>query len=345
MFNNANLIKETIQAEAYNLGFCLVGFTAPHLIHPSGHFKSWIANGYHAGMSYLAQENNIHARYHPEEYFPGAKTIISLAAQFPNPASLAPETLPETKGRIASYAASLDYHEIIPQKHLQLMEIIQQNFNLSIHWKSAVDANPLPEREIAVAAGMGWIAKNGMLTTLQHGSALFLSEIFLDMDLPLDDGFETEHCGTCTRCLDACPTRCILPDRTLDANQCLSYLTIEHRGEIPKQFHESLGDRIFGCDTCVAVCPWNRKTQTAPRMEEFFASEESTDFDIEQNLEQITTHFGSFFKHSAIRRAGKRGFLRNCLIRLSNTQNPRARHLMQRIIEAVPETRSVTENI
>jgi epoxyqueuosine reductase len=337
MSSNPEIFKKLIKAEAKNLGFCLIGISAPQELNHYSKYQNWIQTGKNAGMTYLASKTALEAKIFPPALFPDCKSIISLAAQFPNPNQYqnATGTQP-TSGILASYALGTDYHEILMQQMTLLMTSVIDRTGNEVKWMSAVDTLPMAERELAVQAGLGWIGKNGMLNTLEYGSTVFLSEIMLDLALPPDEPQSKDFCGECNLCVDACPTHCILPDRTLDANRCLSYLTIEHRGEIPSAFHEVLGERIFGCDTCIVVCPWNQKSKSEPRIQALFPESLTNQLDIKTSLPEIIEHFHRYFQHSAIRRAGKVGFLRNCLIRLANAQTANADQLMDEIVSRFP---------
>jgi epoxyqueuosine reductase len=335
MLSNPEVIKEFIKAEALNLGFCIVGFTVPKQMKKFCQYQDWIHANLHASMNYLATDKAFTIRNNPILAFPNCKTIISLGAIFPNPNSFSEQDCPSAAcGKIASYALGQDYHEVLKKQCDKLIASLIIQTGLTIAWQSAVDTQPLPERELAVQAGLGWIGKNGMLTTRKYGSALVLCEIMFDLALPPDEPYQQDFCGTCTLCIEACPTQCILTDRTLDANRCLSYLTIEHRGEIPDAYFSLMGDRIFGCDTCVSICPWTKNAKDQPRMEALFPVSKSAYFDIDANLYDMTEHFHRLFQHSAIRRTGKLGFLRNCLIHLANTNSAAAKQLMKKITAA-----------
>jgi epoxyqueuosine reductase len=337
MSSDPEVIKQLIKAEAKNLGFCLIGISAPQELNDFSKYQNWIRAGKNAGMAYLASETALEARKNQAILFPECKSILSLGALFPNPNQLQNRIeTPSTSGILACYALGEDYHEILTQHMTKLMTSLIHQTGIGLNWVSAVDTMPLPERELAVHAGLGWIGKNGMLTTLQYGSVLFLSEIMLDLAIPPDQPYTKDFCGKCSVCVDTCPTHCILPDRTVDANRCLSYLTIEHRGEIPSVFHEALGDRIFGCDICIAVCPWNNKVKSEPRFQALFPEPMTNQLDLKNNLSELTGHFHHFFQHSALRRAGKVGFLRNCLIRLSNAKTSVADQLMDEIVTRFP---------
>ncbi len=333
MSSNPEVIKQHIKAEAFNLGFCLVGISSPQETSHYSQYQNWIQAKFNAGMSYLATESALAARKFPAILFPECKSIISLGALFPNPCQFQnKQEIPSTSGILASYALGEDYHQVIAQQISTLMETVSRQTGVEWKWMSAVDTLPIPERELAVQAGLGWIGKNGMLNTLEFGSALFLSEIFINVALPSDQPFINDFCGSCSLCVDACPTRCINPDRTIDANRCLSYLTIEHRGEIPNIYHEILEDRIFGCDTCVMICPYTINAKSEPRINSLFPESLSNLLDIRVNITEMTEHFHRFFQHSAVRRAGKIGFLRNILIRLFNAGTASADELMDEII-------------
>ena len=330
-------LKETIKAEALNLGFCVIGFTSPDKLDIQL-YQNWIDQQFHAGMSYLASDEAIHTRHEPANLFPKCKTIISLGSLYPNPAQSPQQTIPATSGKIAHYATERDYHQVLENKANELMESVQAKVDIELDWISAVDTKPLAERELARKSGLGWIAKNSMLTNPTYGSALFLCEILLNIELPLDTPFHKDLCGTCTKCIDACPTNCILSDRTIDANKCISYLTIEHRGIIDESFFDAINSSIFGCDICLQVCPWNKKAKSTPMMKEFASENQKTCFDIPVNLEKITNSFHRNFEHSAIRRAGKQGFLRNCMIRLSENPTNENMEMIDSIVSGMSET-------
>jgi len=338
MLSNAEDIKQFIKAEANHLGFCVIGFSMPQEMDHYPLYECWIKNRQNAGMAYLSTEHYLKSRRNPASLLPSCKSILSFGALFPNPAHIhVNEPSSPTHGTIASYALGDDYHEVLKLKITFLMQQVLQKFSLVSNWICAVDTMPLPERELAVLAGLGWIGKNGMLISPQFGSSLFLAEVLIDYALPPDLPFTDDLCGTCRRCIDACPTHCIQPDRTLDTVRCLSYLTIEHRGAIPLAFHPTIHDRIFGCDICIAVCPWTIKAKDFPRMEALFTEPLTNQLDLEGNKIAYTEHFHSFFKHSPIRRAGKAGFLRNCIIRLSNSNSPEASRLREEIIKQNPK--------
>ncbi|MBI9048246.1 MAG: tRNA epoxyqueuosine(34) reductase QueG [Anaerolineaceae bacterium] len=338
MSSELDLLKQTIKAEAINLGFCVIGFSSPTNM-DIDKYQEWIDSGQNSGMKYLANPKTLYAHQNPSHIFSACKSIISLGALFPNPAKRAEEPLPnDHSGIISSYAYGEDYHQVLSQKIQKLMIIISEKTTRKIQWISAIDATPLAERELAIQAGLGWIAKNSMFTNPEFGSAMFLCEILVDIPFLPDKQSLQDYCGKCTKCIDACPTNCINANRTIDANRCLSYLTIEHRGLISEDFFQAIDNRIFGCDICLAVCPWNANAKLEPRMEEFFPDKKPQIFDIKKNLPKLLDSFHRYFAHRAIRRAGKLGFLRNCMIRLANSNTDQSRSLMHQISVSMPET-------
>jgi epoxyqueuosine reductase len=212
-------------------------------------FESWIDEGRHAGMRYLAETRAVRAD--PEALLPGARSIICLAAPHPGQAWVAADG-----SRFARYARGADYHGTLRQRALRVAARAREILGDDFGYRVCVDSTPLSERSFAAAAGLGWIGKNGCLIDAEQGSYLLLAEIVTDLDLPVDSPV-AERCGSCVRCLEACPTGAFIEPGLLDAARCLAYWTIEHRGVIPDPWKQALGDRVFGCDACQEACPWN----------------------------------------------------------------------------------------
>ena len=264
-------------------------------------------------MNYLATDRSRIRRANPREILPECKSILVLATPYSSP-------LPLGEGlgvRVASYARGEDYHNILPARMEELVRFIEEQVARPIKNRYYTDTGPILERDLAQRAGIGWIGKNTCLINPQQGSYFFLSEIFLDLELEPDPPFVTDHCGTCARCITACPTNCILPNRTLDATRCISYLTIELKDDIPIELREKIGNWVFGCDICQMVCPWNR-----------FASEGDPAFSDDEPLPPPTGEltltpetFNQRFKQTPISRAKRRGYLRNVAVALGNTGN------------------------
>jgi epoxyqueuosine reductase len=198
-----------------------------------------------------------------------------------------------------------------------LMSFIEEQVGYSVSNRWYTDSGPLLERELAQRAGLGWIGKNSMLIHPEHGSYFLLAEILLSIELQIDTPLDTDHCGTCTRCLEACPTQCILPDRTIDATRCISYLTIEQNGSTPAELRPQMGEWVFGCDICQAVCPWNERFATSA---DTGGSENATPWvELEKELKINTRDFNRKFKHSPVQRAKRRGYLRNLAVAAGNS--------------------------
>ena len=309
-------LKQTIKDNARQLGFFLAGVTFPA---PPPHysiFENWLAQNQHGTMHYLADERSRTRRANPLEILPECKSILVLAT---------PYSPPKENNHIAAYAQGNDYHDVIPARMKELVQFIEAQVGGPVKNRYYTDTGPILERDLAQRAGLGWIGKNTLLINPKQGSYFFLSEILLDLALEPDAPFVTDHCGTCTRCIQACPTACILPNRTLDARRCISYLTIELKDDIPLELRDKLGDWAFGCDICQQVCPWNR-----------FASEGDSAFDTNRPphspTEELTLTpqaFNQRFKRTPIQRAKRRGYLRNIAVVLGNTSNMHALPVLQ----------------
>ncbi|MCI0555278.1 MAG: tRNA epoxyqueuosine(34) reductase QueG, partial [Anaerolineae bacterium] len=269
-------LNQRIKDKARQLGFVLAGVTTSEPPPHYSTFENWLAQDRHGTMNYLATEASRARRAKPLEILPECKSILVLATPYspPSPAR-AERTLSDPErsrrgdevedeagrgdgGEVASYAWGNDYHDILPARMKELVDFIEQQVGGPVKNRYYTDTGPILERDLAQRAGIGWIGKNTCLINPKQGSYFLLSEIFLDLALEPDQPFITDHCGTCTLCITACPTQCILPDRTIDARRCISYLTIELKDDIPNELRPMIGDWVFGCDVCQMVCPWNR---------------------------------------------------------------------------------------
>ncbi|MBI2758605.1 MAG: tRNA epoxyqueuosine(34) reductase QueG [Chloroflexi bacterium] len=313
-------LKQAIQNEARRLGFILAGVTTPD---PPPHlsvFEDWLMQGRHASMNYLADDRSRARRANPRLILPECKSILVLALPYADPKPAEASNQPSPSGRIASYAWGDDYHLVIHEKLKALVAFTERQAGHSIRNRWYTDTGPILERELAQRAGLGWIGKNSMLINPKAGSYFLLAEIFLDLDLEPDPPFTTDHCGTCTRCIEACPTQCILSNKTIDARRCISFLTIELKEEIPPELRPMLGNWVFGCDICQAACPWNR----------FAASENTSELkpradaprpNLIRELELMPKDFNTKFKNSPVKRAKRRGYLRNVAVALGNSKD------------------------
>jgi epoxyqueuosine reductase len=302
-----------IKRRAREIGFDLVGIAQAGPAQSHARYVDWLAHGYHGAMEYLARPEAVARRADPRALLPGARSIVVVAMNYyqPPPLSLTGE------GSVARYAWGDDYHEVITGKLGQLAVFIKAEVGQAVAHKICVDTSAVLEREWAMRAGLGWIGKNGHLIAPQVGSWLALGELLLDLELDDDPPFSADRCGKCARCVEACPTRCLLPDRALDASRCISYLTIELRGNIPADLHPLIGDRVFGCDACQEVCPWNRFAR--PTKEPAFAPRHAT-LDLRELATMSDEMFRAQFAHTAIRRARREGLARNAAVVTANIQ-------------------------
>ncbi len=282
------------RGEALGQGFSRVGFATAGTPPRFETFRDWIARGRHAGMRYL--ETTLDVRARPETLLPGARSVVCLAARHESGPRIAPDG-----ARLARYASGADYHWTLRQRVAGLVESVTRRLGEPFEFRICVDSTPVAERSFAAAAGLGWIGKNGCLIDPELGSYLLLAEVLTDLDLPPDDPI-AERCGSCVRCLQACPTRAFVAPGVLDANRCLAYWTIEHRGAIPDAIKESVGNHVFGCDVCQEVCPFNEPAAVSvgaplPTRTEWLA----------MGRGQWRRSWGS----TALNRAGRRGLQRN----------------------------------
>jgi epoxyqueuosine reductase len=302
-------LKAKLVQAARELGFDLVGVTRPDPPPHMNVFRQWIESGRHGQMEYLARPRNLERRADPRRIMPKCQSILVLGMNY----------LPEQSAgagaadsaRIASYAHGVDYHDLIPARLEQLMEQLEGWVGGPVAHRLYTDTGPVLERDLAQRAGLGWIGKNTCLINPQLGSYYFLAEILLAVELPPDSPFDSDHCGSCTRCLDACPTNCILEDRTLDARRCISYLTIELKEEIPVKLRDALEGWLFGCDICQQVCPWNIRFAQPSAEAGFQTRPELTELEPGRLLTMTEEIFRDEFRGSPLKRAKRRGMARN----------------------------------
>ena len=329
------VLRQQITAAATALGFDLVGITSAAPLAHGGRLHAWVAQGFAGEMGYMSR--NVEKRLEPTRVLPEVRSIIVLGMNYyTSPAG--PEASPG-HGWISRYAWGEDYHTVLGNKLQALVAGIRAIEGPDMQARWYVDTGPILERELAWRAGLGWPGKNTNLINRQVGSWLFLGAILLDRELVYDTPAPA-HCGTCTRCLIACPTRALVAPGVLDARRCISYLTIELRGSIPRELRPLLGTHIFGCDICQAVCPWNRQ---APESSEAaflpragFAAPELVPL-----LRLSDEEFRARFHGSPISRAKRRGLLRNVAVALGNLRDLRAVPALQAALyEAEPLIRS-----
>lgn len=307
-----------VKAEAQRLGFELAGVTTPD---PPPHdpvFENWLAAGRHGEMAYLATERSRQRRADPRLILPECRSILVLGTRYFAPDPGPQESVPGY-GRSAAYAWGDDYHDVLVERMQALVAFLEAQVGHPVPNRWYTDTGPILERDLAQRAGLGWIGKNTCLIHPQRGSYFLLSEILLGIELEPDAPFTSDHCGSCTRCLEACPTACILPDRTIDASRCISYLTIELKGAIPVELRPQIGDWVFGCDICQQVCPWNRRFASPQGDPAFDARPQVPRPDLIRDLEELTPEaFNRRFKGSPFKRSKRRGYLRNAAVALGN---------------------------
>lgn len=301
---DTHLIKRQIQEQAYALGFSFVGVArAEYMDEEARRLEDWLNKGYHGEMGYMA--NHFDKRVNPTQLVPGAKSVISLLYNYHNPTRQADAAAP----KISQYAYGEDYHFVVKDKLKALFQYIQTTVG-EVDGRVFVDSAPVMERDWARRAGNGWMGKHTLLIHPRAGSWFFLAEIISDLDLPPDPPMK-DHCGTCTRCIDACPTEAIAPDGYLvDGSKCISYLTIELKNALPTEFANKVDNWMFGCDVCQAVCPWNRFAQphTEPRFEPHPDLLDMTARDWQELTEET---FRQVFRRSAVKRTKYEGLKRN----------------------------------
>lgn len=310
-----NQLSKQIKEWGLALGFSDIGICDLDLSDASRHLKDWLANQYHGEMAYMGEHGDM--RFRPDLLMPGAKSVIMVRIDYLCSEPQFDEALenPQT-AFISRYAQNRDYHKIIRKRLAKLAKRIEQEVGPYQH-RATADSAPIMEKPLAQKAGLGWIAKSTNLISPKAGSYFFLGCLIVDLELETDHDFEKDHCGSCTRCIDVCPTQAIVAPYQVDARRCISYLTIELRDAIPVEFRKAIGNRIYGCDDCQTCCPWNKFAQTTeepgfestrglktPDLVELFLWDEET--------------FLRKTEGSAIRRIGHECWLRNIAVALGN---------------------------
>ncbi len=289
-------------------------------------------------MHYLASERARQRRADPQQILPGCRSILVLGVRYPAAGSSASgDNATGLRGRVAAYAWGDDYHTVLPERLQAMVGFIETAAGGPVPNRWYTDTGPLLERELAQRAGLGWIGKNTCLINPAQGSYFLLSEILLGIDLPPDEPFSPDRCGSCTRCIDACPTTCILPDRTIDARRCISYLTIEKKGAIAADLRPLLQDWIFGCDICQQVCPWNQRFGAAEGDPAFAPRPELPAPALIPELQLDPQAFSQKFKGSPLKRTRRDGYLRNVALALGNQGDPAAVPALRRALLEDPE--------
>jgi epoxyqueuosine reductase len=308
-------LAHEIKSWGRDLGFAEVGISDTDLTLEENYLTQWLHKGFHGEMDYMARRGTTRAR--PHELVPNTLRVISVRLNYVAPDAKESWSVIEDADAafISRYALGRDYHKVLRAKLQKLADRIQASIG-EFSYRVFTDSAPVMEVALARKAGLGWRGKHTLLLTRDAGSLFFLGEIYTNLPLPADTA-TTEHCGTCTKCVDICPTQAIVAPYQLDARRCVSYLTIEHKGEIPVEFRRAMGNRIYGCDDCQLVCPWNKYAKITTE----------TDFHIRHQLDDVTllelfawseSDFEEHMAGSAIRRIGYDQWLRNIAIALGN---------------------------
>ncbi|HDZ8876023.1 TPA: tRNA epoxyqueuosine(34) reductase QueG [Aeromonas dhakensis] len=325
-------LAQDIKLWASELGFDQAGITDTDLTLEEPRLQAWLDAGYHGSMDYMARHGMMRAR--PHELLPGTLRVLSVRMNYlPFEAGFAATLRDPTLGYISRYALGRDYHKLLRSRLKQLGERIEQRCE-ALGWRPFVDSAPILERSLAAKAGLGWVGKHSLLLNESAGSFFFLGELLLSLPLPLDAPVEKEQCGKCVACINICPTGAIVAPYVVDGRRCISYLTIENDGPIPVEFRPLMGNRIYGCDDCQLICPWNRYANASPE----------PDFSPRPNLHRppLLTLWGwsesDFLKHtegSPIRRIGYQRWRRNLAVALGN--GPASQEVMVALQQALAE--------
>ena len=304
MFNNAEKYSQMIKAEAMRLGFMSCGIAKAEFLEDEAlRLESWLKKESHGEMAYM--ENHFDKRLDPTRLVDDAKSVVSLTLNY----YTSQRQLDSDAPKISKYAFGTDYHSVIREKLQALMAFINDNIG-EVNGRCFVDSAPVMDKAWAQKAGLGWRGKNSNLISKQAGSFFFLAELIIDLDLAYDSSFPTDHCGSCTRCIDACPTNAIVAPYTVDGSKCISYLTIELKNEIPTAFKGKMENWMFGCDICQDVCPWNRFS-TEHGEADFRPKENLLGLTKTELIEMTDEVFKQVFKNSPVKRTKFSGLRRN----------------------------------
>lgn len=308
-------LTASIREWAAQLGFQQVGITDIDLTEDALRLDAYLAAGYHGEMEYMASHGTMRSR--PDELVPGTLRVISVRMDYlPEDTQMAQILAQPEQAYVSRYALGRDYHKLIRKRLQQLAEKISQEIGPFGH-RAFVDSAPVLEKPLARKAGLGWVGKNTLILNRKAGSWFFLGELLVDLPLSIDQPNDRDHCGKCTACLQVCPTQAFVGDRVLDARRCISYLTIELKGAIPEDLRPLIGNRVFGCDDCQLVCPWNRFAK--PTQEDDFQPRHRLDNSSLVELFMWTEdEFLARTLGSPIRRTGYERWLRNLAVGLGN---------------------------
>jgi epoxyqueuosine reductase len=318
-------LEERLKAQARMLGCDLVGIARAGPADGFDRLRDWLARGFAGEMDYMRRHEQ--ARRHPASILPEVRSVILVGVSH-RPVEDEAADPDQPRGKVARYARGPDYHDVLRDRLNRLLAWLHTEVP-GCAGRGVVDTAPLLERDFARRAGLGWVGKNTMLIHTRLGSYLFLGALLVDLELQPDAPHVASHCGTCTACLDACPTQAFAGPGWLDARKCISYLTIELRGPVPEELRQGVGDWIFGCDVCQEVCPWNRKAPAGAHWEE---RADLVSLDPIELLGMSPEEFRRRFRGTALTRAKRRGVLRNAAIVLGNRGDSAALPVLRRAV-------------
>jgi len=331
-------LLDTIRGWGEALGFQALGFTGIDLSQHRDYLDKWLQAGYHGEMAWMARHGDKRSR--PDALIPGTCTVITARMDYlPDGADPSAILAQSDKAYISRYALGRDYHKLVRSRLAKLASKIETHLG-SGHYRAFVDSAPVLERALAENAGLGWIGKNTMLLNDKAGSWFFLGEIYTDIPLPKDPPKTVDHCGSCRACLDVCPTNAFVDPWVLDARKCISYLTIEYDGVIPEDLRPAMGNRIYGCDDCQLVCPWNKFAQTTSEPD-FSPRHQLDAIDLLECFAWDEPTFLARTEGSAIRRIGFQRWRRNVAIALGNATTTDA--IKQSLRAALPDSSAVVQ--
>ena len=310
----ADDIRAQLQQDAFALGFDQFGITSAEVSDGiATGLREFVGKGHHGSMAWLA--DRLHHRESPQNLWPAARSVIMVALNYGPKDDPRPLLREKSSGNISVYARGKDYHDLLKKRLKALARHMVATYGCEL--KVFVDTAPVPEKPLAAAAGLGWQGKHTNMVSRDFGSWLFLGAIYTDMELPVDAPHE-DQCGSCRACLDVCPTDAFPEAYKIDARRCISYLTIENKDPIPLEFRKAIGNRIYGCDDCLAACPWNKFASTASEAA-FHARVELGAPALSDLLELVDADFRQIFSGSPIKRIGRDRFVRNVLIAAGNS--------------------------
>ncbi len=315
----SSALAARIKAQAYAVGFDLCGIATLGEASSYPAFERWLSLGRAGQMNYMGRYRE--QRRDRRLVHPGATSAIVVAMNYGGR---------QPPGPIARYARGDDYHDVMRQRLRLLHEWLEKEVGESVDARPYVDTAPILERDLARQAGLGWIGKNTNLINPRVGSFFFLGSLFVSLELPADAPFDTDRCGTCTRCLEACPTQAIVAPHELDARLCISYLTIEQRGDLPETARLAIGELLYGCDICQDVCPWNVKFATDATVAALVPRPENVTVDAARFLDEVRSDYGKRTRGSAMKRAKRQGLARNATVVLGNRGSERDGPVLER---------------